>query len=79
MIEFAGFLPLTILVIFLAVYSVKAIFIVYHLLKFGLDYKTKIIAIVFSSGSALIMFFNYYLFSKIRWEQIYRYFDISIL
>lgn len=74
MIEFGGFLPLMILIIFLAVYSVRAIFIVYHFLKFGLDYKTRILATIFSLGSILLMFLSYYLFSKVQWNE---YIDIS--
>lgn len=72
-----------IFIIFLIGYSINVLFVVYHLLKFGLGYKTKILAIVFSFGSALLIFLNYYLFSKIQWDRyidilIYRYFDISI-
>lgn len=69
-------LPLIIFVIFLIGYSVNALFVVYHLLKFGLDYKTKVLAIIFSSGLALLIFINYQLFSKIQWSEIFKYLNV---
>lgn len=74
MIEFIDRLPLVVLIVFIVVYSVRALFIIYHLLKFGLDYKTKILALVFSMGSVLLIVFTYNLFSKIQWNE---YIDIS--
>ncbi|MBI4117313.1 MAG: hypothetical protein HY451_01370 [Parcubacteria group bacterium] len=67
-------LPLIAFAVFLVLYSINALFIVYHLFKFGLGYKTKVLGVIFSSGSVLLIFFNYYLFSKIQWaELIYEY------
>lgn len=57
-------------------YSVNALFVVYHLLKFGLDYKTKVLAIIFSSGLALLIFINYRLFSEIQWAEIFKYLNV---
>ena len=68
-------LPLVIFILFLTGYLIKASFIVYHLLKFGLDYKTKILAIVFSFGLALLILISYRLFSEIEWT---KYIDTSI-
>jgi len=72
---FLANLPLVIFILFLGGYLISALFIVYHLFKFGLDYKTKVLAIIFSSGLVLLISINYYLFSKIQWD---RYIDISI-
>lgn len=70
-------LPLIIFVIFLISYSINALFVIYHLLKFGLGYETKILAVVFSSGLALLISINYSLFSKIQWTQfIYDYLSL---
>lgn len=70
-------LPLIIFAIFLISYSVNALFIVYHLLKFGLGYETKILAVIFSSGLILLISINYSLFSKIQWAQfIYDYLSL---
>jgi len=71
-------LPLIIFIIFLISYSINALFVVYHLLKFGLDYKTKVLAIIFSAGSALLIYADFYLFLKIQWAKlIYEYLSFS--
>lgn len=69
-------LPLITFVIFLTGYSINGLFIIYHLLKFGLDYKTRVLAIIFSSGLALLIFINYQLFSRIQWLEILKYLNI---
>ncbi len=67
-------LPLVIYILFLAGYLINALFVVYHLLKFGLDYKTKLLAFIFSVGLILLIIVNFRLFSKIEWaELIYEY------
>lgn len=67
-------LPLVIFIIFLIGYIISSLFVVYHLLKFGLDYKTKLLAFVFSIGSIFLIIVNFQLFSKIQWlELIYEY------
>lgn len=68
-------LPLALLIVFFINYSIRSLFIIYHLLKFGLDHKTKALAIIFSAGSAFLIYVNFYLFLKIEWD---RYIDISI-
>lgn len=67
-------IPFAILIIILGYYLVSSSFIIYHLLKFGLDYKTKILAAVFLAGSTLLIFLSFYLFFKVEWS---RYIDIS--
>ena len=62
-------LPLAIFIIFLAGYVINSLFIIYHLLKFGLDYKTKLLAFVFSVGLILLITLNFQLFSKIQWNE----------
>jgi len=67
-------LPLAIFIIFIISYAINSLFIVYHLLKFGLDYRTKLLAFVFSIGSILLILVNFQLFSEIQWtEFIYEY------
>lgn len=67
-------LPLAIFIIFLIGHAINSLFIVYHLLKFGLDYRTKLLAFVFSIGSILLIIVNFQLFSEIQWtEFIYEY------
>ena len=66
--------PLAIFILFLAVYAINSFFIIYHLLKFGLDYKTKLLASIFSVGSILLIILSFQLFSEIQWtEFIYEY------
>ena len=67
-------IPFAILIITLGYYLISSLFIIYHLLKFGLDYKTKILAAVFLAGSTLLIFLSFYLFFKVEWtEFIYEY------
>jgi len=67
-------LPLAILSIFFIGYIINSLFIIYHLLRFGLDYKTKLLAFIFSVGSILLITVNLRLFFKIEWtEFIYEY------
>lgn len=67
-------LPLVIFIIFLMGYTINSLFIIYHLLKFGLDHRTKLLAFIFSAGSIFLIIVNFQLFSKIRWiELIYEY------
>lgn len=67
-------LPLAVFVIFLMGYAINSLFVVYHLLKFGLDYKTKLLAFVFSAGSILLITLNFRLFFEIQWIKfIYEY------
>ena len=67
-------LPLVIFILFLIGYIINSLFIVYHLLKFGLDYKTKLLAFIFSVGLILLITINFQLFSEIQWaELIYEY------
>ena len=70
-------LPLTIFIIFLIVYAVNSLFVIYHLLRFGLDYKTKLLAIIFSVGSILLITVNLRLFSGIEWPGIFKYLNIQ--
>jgi len=71
-------LPLIIFAVFLIIYLINALFIVYHLLRFGLDYKTRVLAVIFSSGLILLIFISYRLFSKIEWTKfIYDYLSFS--
>jgi len=48
-----------------------AFFIVYHLVKFGLDLKTRIITAIFLAGLAVILSSNFYLFFKIDWPKFF--------
>lgn len=64
-------LPIIIFIIFLLGYAINSLFIVYHLLKFGLDYKTKLLAFVFSAGSILLIILNFRLFSEIQWTEFF--------
>ena len=67
-------LPLLIFLVVVINYSVGVFFIVYHLVKFGLDYKTKVLAAFFLIGSSLLILFNFYLLSRVNWaEFIYEY------
>ena len=70
-------LPLTILIIFLMSYVVNSLFIIYHLFRFGLDYKTKLLAFIFSIGLIVLIFVNFQLFSKIEWPGIFKYLNIQ--
>ena len=69
-------MPLAIFIIFLIGYAINSLFIVYHLLKFGLDYRTKILAFVFSIGSILLITVNFQLFSEIQWLEMFKYLNI---
>lgn len=62
-------LPLVIFIIFLMGYVINSLFVVYHLLKFGLDYKTKLLAFIFSVGSILLIILSFQLFSEIQWHE----------
>ncbi len=68
--------PLVLFIIFLIGYAINSLFIVYHLLKFGLDYRTKILAFVFSIGSILLITVNFQLFSEIQWLEMFKYLNI---
>lgn len=63
-------LPLIILILFFIGYTINSLFIIYHLLRFGLDYKTKLLVFVFSIGSIFLIIANFQLFSKIQWAQL---------
>ena len=72
----AADLPLVIFIIFLIGYIISSLFIIYHLLKFGLDYKTKLLAFIFSIGLIFLIAANLQLFSKIQWiKLIYEFFS----
>ncbi|MBI2003590.1 MAG: hypothetical protein HYS78_01285 [Parcubacteria group bacterium] len=70
-------LPVLIMLAVLVNYMVGAFFIVYHLAKFGLDIKTKVLTTVFLSGLAALLFLSFYFFFKIDWQEIYQYVDVS--
>ena len=63
-------LPLVIYWIVILGNLLGATFIVYHLIRFGLDYKTRIVTFAFLIGSFLLLALNFYLFSKINWDEI---------
>lgn len=64
-------LPLIIFLIVLVNYMVGVFFIVYHLTKFGLDLKTRVIAVVFLVGLAALLFLNFSFFFKIDWPELF--------
>lgn len=61
-------LPLILFVIFLANYAIGAFFISYHLLKFGIDAKTKTATTVFIAGFVFLLFSAFYFFFKVEWS-----------
>jgi hypothetical protein len=63
-------LPLIAFLAFIIDYLINAFFIVFHLLKFGLDYKTKILFVFFLSGLALLFPLVFYFFFRIDWTQL---------
>lgn len=64
-------LPLIIFLIVLVNYMVGVFFIVYHLTKFGLDLKTRAIAMVFLAGLAALLFLNFSFFFKVDWLELF--------
>lgn len=67
-------IPLLVFIFVIINYLIGALFIAYHLLKFGLDYKTRVLTIVFLAGSVILIFFNFYLFFRVDWSRfIYEY------
>lgn len=64
-------LPLIIFLIALVNYMVGVFFIVYHLTKFGLDLKTRFVAMVFLAGLAALLFLNFSFFFKIDWLELF--------
>ena len=70
-------LPLAVFVFLLIGYAINSLFVIYHLFKFGLDYKTRILAFVFSFGLILLIIVNLRLFYKINWiELMYEYLSL---
>ena len=69
-------LPLLVFLIITVNYMVGAFFIVYHLTKFGLDSKTRILTIIFLSGSAVFVFLSFYFFFQIDWQELYQHINL---
>ncbi len=67
--EFLTNLTLIVFIVIIFSYLIGAFFIVYHLLKFGLDYKTKVLTFTFLAGLVILLSLNFYLFLKIDWTE----------
>lgn len=75
--ELLANLPLLAFMLVVVNYMAGAFFIVYHLTKFGLDSKTKILTAAFLAGSAVLLFLNFYSFFQIDWQKlIFKYLNI---
>lgn len=69
-------LPLLLFLVFLVNYMTGAFFIAYHLSKFGIDAKTKMVMVVFLFGLAFLISFSFYFFFEIDWIEIFKYLNI---
>ena len=69
--------PLAVFIFVVINFLIGALFIIYHLLKFGLDYKTRVLTVVFLTGSVILILLNFYFFFKVDWSRfIYEYFPL---
>ena len=68
-------IPLILFSIFLAIYSIGASFISYHLYKFGIGSSPKIVLIIFLGGSVLLGAFLIFTYNRVPWDNFS--FDIN--
>lgn len=64
-------LPLAAFWIVISGYLLGSVFIVYHLIRFGIDYKTKIVTLAFLAGLFALLSLNFYLFFKVDWTEFF--------
>lgn len=68
--EFASILAWLAFLAAILISGIWSFFIVYHLLKFGIDFKTKVLAAVFVIGFAVFLGSSFLLFLKIGWPEL---------
>lgn len=63
-------LPLIFFLAIILLYLIGAIFISYHLLKFGIGKEPKILNVVFLIGSLILIALNFFYFYSVNWEKL---------
>ncbi len=59
-----------ILILIAAVYLWFVFIIIYHLIRFGVGTKPKMLALIFFLGSILLLVLTLFAFSQINWGEI---------
>lgn len=63
-------LPLLIFLLVIIFYIIGAIFIIYHLARFGIGKAPKNLIIFFLIGSVILLILNFAFFSSIDWGEL---------
>lgn len=72
-------IPLLLFLVLITIYIIGGVFIVFHLLKFGLGREKKILSMVFITGSIILLTINIIIFFSIDWQNLINSLNINII